>query len=64
MSALTTLRPSTVGKLNERQVLRLIQTGGPRTRAEVARLSGLSAPTVSKAVASLLKAGFLPRGCG
>ena len=55
----TTLRPAVVGKLNERQVLRLLQTRGPLSRAEVARQSGLSAPTVSKAVASLLKAGLL-----
>src|SRR5262249_28843246 len=58
-SAITTIRPALVGKLNERQVLRLIQTRGPLSRAEVARESGLSAPTVSKAVASLLKAGLL-----
>lgn len=56
---ITTLRPAVVGKLNERQVLRLLQTRGPLSRAEVARESGLSAPTVSKAVASLLKAGLL-----
>jgi N-acetylglucosamine repressor len=59
MSAITTIRPALVGKLNERQVLRVIQSRGPLSRAEVARESGLSAPTVSKAVASLLKAGLL-----
>jgi len=59
MTAVTTIRPAVVGKLNERQVLRLLQTRGPMSRAEVARESGLSAPTVSKAVASLLKAGLL-----
>ncbi len=37
----------------------MIQTHGPLSRAEVARESGLSAPTVSKAVASLIKAGLL-----
>ncbi|MBA4190066.1 MAG: transcriptional regulator [Planctomycetaceae bacterium] len=58
-TAVTTIRPAVVGKLNERQVLRLLQTRGPMSRAEVARESGLSAPTVSKAVASLLKAGLL-----
>src|SRR5262245_28030451 len=58
-AAITTIRPAVVGKLNERQVLRLLQTRGPLSRAEVARESGLSAPTVSKAVASLLKAGLL-----
>src|ERR1700744_2599821 len=58
-AALTTIRPGVVGKLNERQLLRLLQARGPLSRAEVARESGLSAPTVSKAVASLLKAGLL-----
>jgi predicted NBD/HSP70 family sugar kinase len=42
-----------VGKLNERQVLRIIQIHGPMSRAEVVRQSGISAPTVSKAVSSL-----------
>ena len=59
MSAITTIRPALVGKLNERQVLRVIQSRGPLSRAEVARESGLSAPTVSKAVVSLLKVGLL-----
>jgi N-acetylglucosamine repressor len=59
MSAITTIRPSLVGRLNERQVLRVIQDRGPLSRAEVARECGLSPPTVSKAVASLLKSGLL-----
>lgn len=59
MSAITTIRPALVGKLNERQVLRVIQSRGALSRAEVARESGLSAPTVSKAVVSLIKAGLL-----
>lgn len=54
-----TIHPAVVGKLNERRVLRLLQTRGPLSRAEVARESGISAPTVSKAVASLLRAGLL-----
>ncbi len=56
MKAITTLRPRLVGKLNERQVLRLLQGGEPLSRADLVRESGLSAPTVSKAVASLLAA--------
>ena len=56
---LPTLRPALVGKLNERLVLRLIQRRGPLSRAEVVRASGLSAPTVSKAVASLMKSSLL-----
>ena len=59
MRRMTPLRPGLVGKLNERQILRLIQAHGPISRAEVARLSGLSPPTVSKAVASLLTAGLI-----
>jgi predicted NBD/HSP70 family sugar kinase len=48
-----------LAKINEGQVLRVIRNQGPSSRAEIVRHSGLSAPTVSKAVASLLKAGFL-----
>jgi N-acetylglucosamine repressor len=59
MSAITTLRPALVGKLNARQVLRLIQSRGQLSRAELARESKLSPPTISKAVASLMKAGLL-----
>lgn len=62
LAAVTTVRPALVGKLNERQVLRVLQARGPLSRAEVARESGLSAPTVSKAVASLLRAGLLEEG--
>jgi predicted NBD/HSP70 family sugar kinase len=58
-TAFPAIRPAVVGKLNERRVLRLLQTRGPLSRAEVARESGLSAPTVSKAVASLLRSGLL-----
>ena len=59
MDRITALRPGLVGKLNERQVLRLIQARGPISRAEVARLTGLSPPTVSMAAASLIRAGLL-----
>jgi N-acetylglucosamine repressor len=48
-----------VGKHTERQVLRVLQSGGPLSRAEVARHSGMSAPTASKAVEALLRAGLL-----
>lgn len=58
-SSIAAIRPAVVGKLNERQVLRLLQSRGPLSRAEVARSSGLSAPTVSKAAASLLRLGLL-----
>lgn len=42
-----------------RRVLELLQSNGPSTRAELTRLSGISAPTVSKAIAALLEAGLV-----
>jgi N-acetylglucosamine repressor len=53
------IEPSLLGKMSERQVLHALQADGPLSRAEVARRCGLSAPTVSKAVASLLRSGLL-----
>tara|TARA_R110002095_G_C4249221_1_gene239835 strand:+ start:2935 stop:4080 length:1146 start_codon:yes stop_codon:yes gene_type:complete len=45
--------------MNERMVIRVLRSNGPSSRAEVKRLSGVTAPTVSKAVSSLLKSGML-----
>ncbi|MEX0867931.1 MAG: ROK family transcriptional regulator [Pirellulales bacterium] len=45
--------------MNERQVFQVIQRHGPASRAELTRATGISAPTVSKAVASLLESGLL-----
>lgn len=45
--------------MSERQVLRAIQNEGPLSRAALARHTGLSAPTASKAIESLLRAGLL-----
>lgn len=59
MNLIPSIRPSVVGKLNERSVLRVIQAQGPMSRADVVRQCDLSAPTVSKAVASLLVSGLL-----
>jgi predicted NBD/HSP70 family sugar kinase len=56
------VQPALLGKINERQVLRTIQARGPLSRAEVARHSGISAPTASKAVEALLRAGWLEEG--
>jgi len=53
------IEPTLLRKLNERRVLELIQQRGPLSRATLTRISGMSAPTVSKAVASLLDAGLL-----
>jgi N-acetylglucosamine repressor len=51
--------PVLLRKINERRVLETIQQRGPMSRAAVKRLIGMSAPTVSKAVASLLGHGLL-----
>jgi len=53
------VQPSLLGRLNERQVLRVLQQLGPLSRAEVARRTGLSPPTVSKAANTLLRNGLL-----
>jgi N-acetylglucosamine repressor len=59
VSNASVVQPALLGRINERQVLRAIQALGPLSRAEVARHAGMSAPTASKAVESLLRAGLL-----
>jgi predicted NBD/HSP70 family sugar kinase len=56
------VNPALLGRLNVRRVLEVVQRHGPLSRAEVTRRSGVSAPTVSKAVGSLLKSGLLEEG--
>lgn len=51
--------PSLLRKINDRRVLEVIRQLGTGSRADVVRASGLTAPTVSKAVASLLNRGLL-----
>ncbi|MGL4555754.1 MAG: MarR family transcriptional regulator, partial [Gemmataceae bacterium] len=53
------IEPSLLGRLSERQILRVLHAGGPLSRAEVARRTGLSAPAVSRAVAALLRSGLI-----
>jgi predicted ArsR family transcriptional regulator len=48
-----------LSSINERRVLEFVQRNGPASRAVMARGSGMSAPTVSKAVVSLIRNGFL-----
>lgn len=54
-----TAQPQLLSQMNERSVLRLLQSTGPCSRADVTRQLGVTAPTVSKAVASLLRSGLL-----
>ena len=62
MSHTSLVQPALLSKINERQVLRTIRARGPQSRAEVARHSGISAPTASRAVEALLRAGLLEEG--
>jgi predicted NBD/HSP70 family sugar kinase len=48
--------PTLLRDLNERTVLDTIRSGAPISRAEIARRSGISKPTVSLALQSLLQA--------
>jgi N-acetylglucosamine repressor len=54
-------RPNLLRRLNERTVFELIRRRGPTSRADLRRRMGVSAPTVSKAVAHLLDAGLLEK---
>ena len=51
--------PSLLRAINARTILELIQRGSPASRAQVARDSGLSKPTVSLGLAALLEAGLV-----
>jgi glucokinase len=48
-------RPELIREVNVRRLLRLLQLHGPCSQADLARISRLSPPTVSFAVADLLK---------
>lgn len=51
--------PPLLRDLNERTVLETIRTDAPISRAEISRRSGISKPTVSQALQSLLEAGLV-----
>jgi len=51
--------PPLLKDLNERTVLDAIRNGAPISRAEISRLVGISKPTVSLALQSLLDAGLV-----
>jgi len=52
-------RPQLLRTLNEQLLLRHIRQVGPCSRAELARLSGLSKPTVSQALANVERSGLV-----
>ena len=51
--------PPLLRRLNERTVLETIRLGAPISRAEISRRAGISKPTVSLALQSLLAAGLV-----
>jgi predicted NBD/HSP70 family sugar kinase len=51
--------PTLLKDLNERTVLEAIRSGAPISRAEISRRAGISKPTVSMALRSLLDAGLV-----
>ena len=59
MSASPQTRPGLLRQMNERSVMRVLQQHGPCSRADMTRRLGVTAPTVSKAVSSLLQGRLL-----
>jgi predicted NBD/HSP70 family sugar kinase len=55
----TRVESTLLRRINERRLLEAIQQRGPSSRAMLTRVSGLTAPTVSKAVDALLKRGLV-----
>ena len=51
--------PPLLKQLNERTVLEAIRAGAPISRAEISRRAGISKPTVSLALQSLLDVGLV-----
>ena len=49
------IEPKLLLRINRRRVLEALQRQGPLSRADLARQSGISAPTISKVVGSLLE---------
>ncbi len=58
-SVLSAARPSLIRAMNEQLLLEHIRQRGPCSRAELARVSGLSKPTVSLALDNVERAGLV-----
>ena len=59
MPAPSQTRPRLLRQMNERSVVRVLQQHGPCSRADMTRKLGVTAPTISKAVSSLLRGRLL-----
>lgn len=55
-------RPSLLRQLNVQQIVAALQALGPASRAEIARHTGISGPTVTRGVAALQEAGIVEEG--
>ncbi|MBM4010831.1 MAG: ROK family transcriptional regulator [Planctomycetes bacterium] len=53
------IEPTLLRRINERRLIEALQQHGPQSRATLRRLVGMTAPTVSKAVDSLISRGLL-----
>lgn len=53
------VEPTLLRRINERRLIEMLQQHGPQSRATLRRLAGMTAPTVSKAVDSLIARGLL-----
>jgi N-acetylglucosamine repressor len=53
------VEPALLRRMNERRLLEVLQRGAPSSRASLARVSGLTPPTVSKVIESLLARGLV-----
>jgi predicted NBD/HSP70 family sugar kinase len=58
-AGLSAARPQLIRALNEQFLLEHIRASGPCSRADLARVSGLSKPTVSLALANIERAGLV-----
>lgn len=59
MNKVSPIQPKLLSKINEQLVLKILQGKGPSTRTEMSKLIGMTFPTVSKAVSSLLDSKLL-----
>lgn len=53
------LRPQLLGRMTQRAVVEALKTKGPMSRADIARLTGISPTTVSSAVTQVVRTGLI-----
>ncbi len=53
------LRPQLLGRMTQRAVVEALKSQGPISRADIARITGISPTTVSSAVTQVLNAGYI-----